>query len=209
MARKMAYQCLPLYHKDVFEPDKEKRPCSIMLNTMPLEAPLLSSATNITVHHWGLVAYFQKGNKLMLFEAGEGKDGKIEVGLANGVWKDDPKIQRFNLGIVDTSPNELLELARRHKFNGETYSATLRNCQDWVKEFVRMISSVLEEAIKKYKTYKEEYGTLDAAISHMFVKSSTSSSFIFSKSYQGSCNFAKKSVQSFESSSASSNCSVQ
>ena len=184
------------------------RTCSIMLNTIPLEAPLLNSATNITVHHWGLVAYFKKGNKLMLFEAGAGKDGKIEVGLAYGVWKDDPKIQRFNLGVVDTSPNELLELARRHKLNGEPYSPTLRNCQDWVKEFVRMISSVLEEAIKKYKTYKEEYGTAGAAATHASLKSVESSSFLFSNSYQGSCNFARKSIESFESSNASS-CSVQ
>ena len=201
----MEYQCLPLYNEDVIEPDEEKRPCSIMLNTKPLDASLLNSTTNIALHHWGLVAYFKKGNKLMTFEAGGGKSGKIEVGLANGVWKDDPKIQRFNLGIVDTSPNELLELARRHKLNDEMYYRTLRNCQDWVKEYVRMISSVLEEAIKKYKTYQEEYSTARCAVTNENVKSN---SFLFSKSYQGSCNFANKSIDSFEFSTVCS-CSIQ
>ena len=189
----MAYQSLPLYHEDVFEPDKEKRPCSIMLNTKPLDTTLLNSAISLFTHHWGLVAFFKKGNKLMLFEAGADKNGEIEIGLANGVWKDDPNIQRFNLGVVDTSPNELLELARRHPFNDKQYPATLCNCQDWVKEFSRMISLVVVKEIENSVT---RYGTLDAAAAQMCLKSFESSTFLFSQAYQGYCNFARESMES-------------
>lgn len=197
----MAYQCLPLNHADVFEPDKEKRECSVMLNTIPLDAPLLKDSPNIATHHWAIVFFFQRGNKLMLFEAGEGQDGKIEVGLANGVWKDDPKIQRYKLGMVNTSPNEVLEQARRNQLNNKPYLATMRNCQNWVKEFAKMISSVLETAIEKFPTYMESVGGLNAAQAQLVVWGIKSSLFLMSNSYQGACAFARDSFQSSQTSS--------
>ena len=192
----MEYQCLPLYHENVYEPDKIKRPCSIMLNTRPLDSLHSTPFCDTSTQHFGLVAYFKEGDKLMTFEAGQGDDGKIEVGLANGVWADDPRTRRYNLGIIYTSPNELFELARRHYLNGRLYSATRCNCQDWVKVFARMISPIIGNALANCQIYTEEFGTVNAVMGHTWVKSFKSSSFLFSKSYQGFCPFARKSFES-------------
>lgn len=62
-----------------------------------------------------------------------------------------------NIGEVNTSPANLLKFAQTHSYNGSFYSAVKHNCQHWVKEFVKMISSTLENEMRKYPTLSEVF----------------------------------------------------
>ena len=162
---------LPLDHRDTYEGDDETRECEFILTTKPLQG--LMESTDIHKHHWALVAFFRKGNKYMLFEIGgetsetDSKSSafhKIVPYLSYGTWPYDPAIQLFNFKniSIEISPKKLLELARSNPLNGQTYSATLLNCQDWVKKFLAMISPLLGTAIEEKKSEDLQRGRRQA-----------------------------------------------
>jgi hypothetical protein len=52
-------------------------------------------------------------------------------------------------GTLDTCPRELLEFAKQVSSNGTKYDLTNNNCQTWLEEFLKLISSDL------FKSFQE------------------------------------------------------
>nr|CAH0107116.1 unnamed protein product [Daphnia galeata] len=116
--------------------------------------------TNSTIlkrfQHWSLVVHFPRGDKTYLFEAGRDKvTGFLQASRTENVDKkvfDNAKYMCF--GPLDTSPRQLLEIAKKVSSNGTQYDLTTNNCQTWLEEFLQLISPDLfnsfQEMLNRY-----------------------------------------------------------
>lgn len=174
---------IPIKVEECKEYDGENRDCAIMLYTRPvdvgfvngvlkpgsqlqstLDEAILGDNTRVHLDHWILVAYFKDGDRLFSFEASDNESGVIEVYRTAGALAE-KEGYKIELTMINTSPKDLLELAQKHSYNGTQYSAVFKNCQDWVKEFARMISYEVYDCLKKIKTFQEAGGIIRAAVS--------------------------------------------
>lgn len=138
--------------QDCEESDDIVRECEILLYTKPAEFSFISNILlaitrnkdNIHFHQWYLVARFLRDGRVFTFEAVESETGRIEALRTVGSVPMDPK-QKLVVGITNTSPQKLLTLAQEHPYNGTTAPilATLKKCQDWFNEYLRMVSPSL------------------------------------------------------------------
>ena len=97
---------------------------------------------------WFLVAYFASGEKtqelFLTFGASKNQEGRIIGHCTKGALA--ASQIKFVIGQVQTSPQLLLSLAKKHPYNG-TYApifASLNKCHSWLDEFVQMISPELQ-----------------------------------------------------------------
>ena len=137
---------------DCEELDDTVRECEIVLYTKPAEFSSIGSILlnitrnqdNIYFHKWFLVARFSCDDRIYTFEAVENESGRIEALRTTGSVPVDPK-KKMIVGTVCTSPRKLLTFAQKHPYNGTTTPilATLKKCQDWLNEFLRMVSPSL------------------------------------------------------------------
>lgn len=138
--------------EDCEEPDDVVRDCEILLYTKPAEFSLISNILlaitrnedNIYFQKWCLVARFSRDDHVYTFEAVENEFGRMDALRTSGSVPVDPK-QKLVIGTVRTSPQELLSFAQKHPYNGTATPilATLKKCQDWLNEFIRMVSPSL------------------------------------------------------------------
>jgi hypothetical protein len=138
--------------EDCEELDDVVGDCEIFLYTKPAEfssiGKFLLSITrnedNIYFQKWFLVARFSRDGRVYTFEAVENDSGRMEAIRTTGSVPADPK-EKLAIGTVRTSPQKLLSLAQKHPYNGTTTPilATLKKCQDWLNEFLRMVSPSL------------------------------------------------------------------
>ena len=130
------------------ELDHQVRNCQILLYTSQVDHSFLSDlfmGRGLHRHKWTIVTYFEKGRCSYTFEARVGEDGRIEAYRTKGAHPTEP-IDALFIGIVRTSPKELLNLAQNHPYNGTSapIMASFHKCQDWLNQFARMISPELQ-----------------------------------------------------------------
>jgi hypothetical protein len=103
----------------------------------PVEEP--SNTDPKAIQHWALVVYFPLGKIIHFFE-GWDDDGQLQAGRAQIAFE---YIDIFNkadyIGTAETSPRQLLEIAKQVKTG--KYSALGRNnCQTWLVEYLERIN---------------------------------------------------------------------
>ena len=187
------------------EYDNKERECQILLYTRKVENPAVELLQNpikvmagledeIHLHHWTLVAYFEGGDRLMSFEAAEDENNIIQVYRTAGV----PAVvdTQFEVAVVMTSPEYLLQMAQKHPFNGTKYCAASKNCQGWVKEYARMISDKLSKAMDKYKSFEITIALNPVTIATLPITGIVlTSNKLKSINYKRSCEFASNSFK--------------
>ena len=113
------------------------------------------STTNTTVfkrlQHWSLVVHFPRGDKTYLFEADKDEvTGRLEASRTDNVdIKVFEKAMYMYFGDFQTSPRQLLELAKKVSSNGTPYDLTTNNCQTWLEEFLKLISPDLYQSFQE------------------------------------------------------------
>jgi hypothetical protein len=182
------------------EYDDETRDCLVLLYTRPVDNPLVGGLISPTyLQHWSLVAYFKDGDRLLTFEIMENDDNVIEAYRTCGAY-DNSDTERHRLGNVRTSPKKLLTLAQRHSYNGMSFNAVSRNCQEWVKEFASMISSQLRSWMDRFATCKEKLARNPLEVLPAIVINALGNGVVSSRrtlagsSYSRHCDFAASSV---------------
>ena len=108
-----------------------------------------TNSDSAPIQHWAVVIHFPRGNSTYVFEAYEDeKTGKLEGYRARHVhYEVFEKAKEF--GTADTSPRELLEIAKQVQSNGTEYNPIDNNCQTWLKEFLRNISQNLCQSFER------------------------------------------------------------
>ena len=135
------------------ETDDNERECELVLYTKPEEFSFLTklllaitrNEDNIYFQKWFLVTRFQVDNTFFTFEAIENTSGNIEALRTKNSMPINCK-ERVIVGKVLTSPRKLLTVAQEHPYNGTSapIMASLKKCQDWFNQYVRMISPTLQ-----------------------------------------------------------------
>lgn len=135
--------------QDCKESDDIVRECEFVLYTKAEKSSLLTNILltitrnndNIHFQKWFLVAHFLRDNTFFTFEAIKNETGVIEAFRTTGATPTDPET-KLVVGTVSTSPQELLTLAQQHPYNGTNAPllASLKKCQDWFNQFLRMVS---------------------------------------------------------------------
>ena len=149
------------------EYDDQMRPCRVKLYTRPIGGVSQvqqgrpsssnqnegSSSSSAAFHHWALVFNFGNNDRILTFEAAQNENGILEAYRSQDAMSEPTNI--FDIGTAITSPKKLLVLAKNHPHNGNTYWASYKNCQEWVKEYARMIDKRLLEKIEELTTCKQ------------------------------------------------------
>lgn len=138
--------------QDCEELDDTVGECEILLYTKPADFSPISNILltitrnkdNIHFHQWYLVARFLHNDRVFTFEAVENEVGRIEALRTTDRVPVGPK-PKLVVGRIHTSPQKLLTLAQEHPYNGTATPilATLKKCQDWFNEYLRMVSPTL------------------------------------------------------------------
>ena len=81
-------------------------------------------------------------------------NGRLNAYWTQGAFSKPENI--YEIGSVETSPNELLELAQKNPCNQTKYSAVFQNCQEWVRNFARMIHEDLLRNLENLKSCAEK-----------------------------------------------------
>ena len=150
--------------------------------------------TNSTIikrlQHWSLVVHFPRGDKTYLFEAGRDEDdtGLLQASRTENVDnKVFENVMYMYFGTLDTSPRQLLEIARKVSSNGTEYDLTTNNCQTWLKQYLQLISPELFNSFKEMlNRYTEKTTTIaGTSVAGIFLGLAAAGiGFFFTKSKQ-------------------------